>query len=517
MKNKSGRTFILCFSLLLGACSNSGNTYYTVDFNVQGHSEAPASQTVKKGGKVVKPVNPTCEGYTFKGWFKETSCETEWNFNDDLVNSDLILFAKWISSTIYYTVKFDVQGHGESPADQTVEKGKTVSEPSAPTCEGYTFKGWYKENSCETEWNFDDEVNNDMTLYAKWEEADNFTVSPAEDIEVDLNNDKVKDVVENYEVGYSEKYRANLADQYVNDPLVISWTNSKYTGSYYLIDIGLKSDLSDKESYVVFEPNLKIENAYTGVTYYYKITVKDKDGKTLDTSLIHKANVKLTPRCVYMEEISNTRDLGGYETNIEGKKIKQGLVYRGMNVDALETKESAKNQFLNDYKIKTDLDVRNETETGGRTTSPSGCDTYEFHEGIYYLGGTSGIDIEANQPKFGNEIKVFANANNYPIFYHCAIGRDRTGCLGAILLAILGVSETDILLDYELSMLSYSGTKDLATSKAVMENIQAFLNYFKENGSGTTFNEKVISFLINKCGVTQDNIAAIQNNLLEDK
>ena len=68
-----------------------------------------------------------------------------------------------------FTVRFDTQG-GSSVAEQKVEYDKLVTEPEAPTREGYTFAGWYKEAACQNQWNFDEDKMpaKDMTLYAKW-------------------------------------------------------------------------------------------------------------------------------------------------------------------------------------------------------------------------------------------------------------------------------------------------------------------------------------------------------------
>ena len=44
-----------------------------------------------------------------------------------------------------------------------------------------------------------------------------------------------------------------------------------------------------------------------------------------------------------------------------------------------------------------------------------------------------------------------ANPANHPLVFHCTAGKDRTGVLAALLLAVLGVDEVTILDDYELT------------------------------------------------------------------
>lgn len=65
-----------------------------------------------------------------------------------------------------WRVAFDVQG-GSYIAPRYVAKNKMVSEPAAPTRDGYTFLGWYTAEG--EKWDFaKDVVTADMTLYAKW-------------------------------------------------------------------------------------------------------------------------------------------------------------------------------------------------------------------------------------------------------------------------------------------------------------------------------------------------------------
>jgi len=65
-----------------------------VTFDSQGGS-AVASQTVAYGSKVTVPVNPTYTGFSFGGWFINAACTTAWDFANDVVTSDITLYAKW--------------------------------------------------------------------------------------------------------------------------------------------------------------------------------------------------------------------------------------------------------------------------------------------------------------------------------------------------------------------------------------------------------------------------------------
>ena len=66
------------------------------------------------------------------------------------------------------TVTFNTQD-GSHIDNQTVNDGGKVTKPTDPTKSGYTFNGWYKEETCTNAWNFDtDTVIKDITLYAKW-------------------------------------------------------------------------------------------------------------------------------------------------------------------------------------------------------------------------------------------------------------------------------------------------------------------------------------------------------------
>lgn len=79
---------------------------------------------------------------------------------------------------ITYTVTFDVNG-GSSVETQTVEEGKTATEPTtAPTREGYDFLGWYGDEEFTAEFDFTKPITENTTVYAKWIKVTGITSLP---------------------------------------------------------------------------------------------------------------------------------------------------------------------------------------------------------------------------------------------------------------------------------------------------------------------------------------------------
>lgn len=143
----------------------SDSQSYVVTFNSNKGTDV-GTQTVVLGAKLVEPSAPTRKGFAFGGWFKDAALTTKWNFDTDVVESDLSLYAKWFENS--YTVVFASNG-GSSVVNQIVVHQGKVNLPEQPTRVNFIFTGWYKEATLETLWNFDlDLVASDMTLHASW-------------------------------------------------------------------------------------------------------------------------------------------------------------------------------------------------------------------------------------------------------------------------------------------------------------------------------------------------------------
>ncbi|GLC88056.1 InlB B-repeat-containing protein [Lysinibacillus piscis] len=140
---------------------------YELSFDTDGGIPTPPPQMIHYNNKVTKPSDPTKIGFTFDGWYKDTDI---WNFVVDTVMENTTLQAKW--AVAQHIVSFEVDGDSPVPPSQTIDYNNKVTEPPIPTKVGYTFEGWYTEDTFTTKWDFDtDVVTEDTTLYAKWEVA----------------------------------------------------------------------------------------------------------------------------------------------------------------------------------------------------------------------------------------------------------------------------------------------------------------------------------------------------------
>ncbi|MBQ6979184.1 MAG: leucine-rich repeat protein, partial [Clostridia bacterium] len=108
-------------------------------------------------------------GYTFAGWYTNSSLTTDWNFNTNTVTSDITLYAKWQENITEHTVTFYLNYSGANSVRQNTVNGKVNYSPDRT---GYEFNGWYTDIECTKLWDSNQIVtNNNLVLYAEWVEA----------------------------------------------------------------------------------------------------------------------------------------------------------------------------------------------------------------------------------------------------------------------------------------------------------------------------------------------------------
>ena len=160
--------------------SNAPKTY-TVSFNANGGSGAPASQTKTHNVTLtLSSTKPTRTGYTFLGWSTSSSATSAtYSAGGSYTNNaSVTLYAVWTPNT--YTISFNANGGSGAPASQTKTYGVTLTLSSTkPTRTGYTFLGW-STSSTATSATYSAggtfTTNANTTLYAVWS-PNTYTIS----------------------------------------------------------------------------------------------------------------------------------------------------------------------------------------------------------------------------------------------------------------------------------------------------------------------------------------------------
>ena len=162
---------LLCFAMVLGGVAACGtpdgpsDETYTVIFNYNYTGAPEAIETeVNEGGTVTKPDDPERDGYLFDCWSTNRMVAREYDFSQ-AVEEDFTLYAIWKSTSA--VVSFDTDG-GSAIDDITVDVGGKVNKPADPVKSGHAFGGWYADAACTTPFDFDAAIDDDTTIYAKW-------------------------------------------------------------------------------------------------------------------------------------------------------------------------------------------------------------------------------------------------------------------------------------------------------------------------------------------------------------
>ena len=163
---------LTAFVLVLTGCpKDTGAQSYKVTFETDGGSQI-TSQSVKEGFTLNKPDDPEKENCKFEGWFEDAEFTTAYDF-DKPVTKAFTLYAKW--KYTHYVITFESNG-GTAIEALKVEAGKTAKKPADPAKTNYSFAGWYSDSELTKEFKFTTKINENLTLYAKWNVA-TYTIS----------------------------------------------------------------------------------------------------------------------------------------------------------------------------------------------------------------------------------------------------------------------------------------------------------------------------------------------------
>lgn len=150
-------SLFVTFDLIYADATMSSDKYLKIDFFT----------------KITEPENPICIGKDFQGWFLDSTCENEFNFDTE-ITSNTIIYAKW-TNTIF-TIEFVTNTDEQIESLQTTY-GSSLSLPSNLTFKNHKFEGWYSDSALTQKYENSTAEARSFTLFAKWSEKETVSIN----------------------------------------------------------------------------------------------------------------------------------------------------------------------------------------------------------------------------------------------------------------------------------------------------------------------------------------------------
>ena len=169
-------------------------------------------------------------------------------------------------------------------------------------------------------------------------------------------------------------------------------------------------------------------------------------------------------RAIPFEAVFNFRDLGGYPTS-DGRMTRWRRLFRADGLNRLRDHEAEQISALG---IRTVIDLRTPEEVGAHGRFPPAVAEVEYrHLPLFdvqpdwaafrepdapgFLADRYVEMLETGRASVAAALHLLAEPHAYPLVFHCAAGKDRTGILAAVILGLLDVPQAVIIDDYALS------------------------------------------------------------------
>lgn len=290
------------------------------------------------------------------------------------------------------------------------------------------------------------------------------------------------------------------------EPAYLAWRiecDDEVKFDEYTVYFSENSDMSDAREYVTSDEEIKIYNVLLGETYYWYVE-SEYDGETYKSDVSSFETEPDAPRNLFIDGVTNARDMGGWRC--DGGKVKQGMIFRTGQIHddcgAIITEDGMKT-MLDELGIKTEIDLRNDI-----TRTDFGVLGEKVKYVVLPMSFSDNMMLDGVHAGYIRDFfKILADEDNYPVFFHCVIGTDRTGVCAFLLNGLLGVAEEDLYRDYRFSNFGFiGGERDGHNIAHDIELLDAY--------DGETLSDRIASYLIS-IGVTEEEISLIKDILIE--
>lgn len=267
----------------------------------------------------------------------------------------------------------------------------------------------------------------------------------AESVEVcDIENEGTRKFLEEVDYTTDTAYIESYARKYMDDfgandrpmPVTIEWEGA----SASKVMISEQADFKESFEVEATASSAQIYNLIPEVNYFYKVL--DSNGEVLKQGCVRPVG----PLRMINGVAENVRDLGGWK--VKGGHIAYGKIYRGAKLSS-RMSDKAKDIFLNQLGIDVDLDLRGIKDSEAKVGPVIEGAEYVKFPVEKNLGRGTGNTQELYQQAIRTIINYLGEGK--VVYFHCAGGADRTGSLAFLIEALLGVSESDLSKDYELT------------------------------------------------------------------
>ncbi|MGN0804114.1 MAG: Ig-like domain-containing protein [Candidatus Coproplasma sp.] len=144
---------------------------YTVTFYDDDGTTVISSSTLEEGATITEPSEPSKTAtaeytYKFDGWYDAIENGSKVTFGSITATANVSYYARYTATKNKYTYTFYVDGTATKTA--TVDYGTTIEAPDNPEKSGYTFDGWFTEESGGTQVTEFGTISADVNYYAHW-------------------------------------------------------------------------------------------------------------------------------------------------------------------------------------------------------------------------------------------------------------------------------------------------------------------------------------------------------------
>ena len=237
------------------------------------------------------------------------------------------------------------------------------------------------------------------------------------------------------------------SNQSTPNKVTVSWNYTVPEGktvSNFQLLYGQRSDLGDAYTVEGTSANsVSFYNPYLGDNYFKVIANLSDGSKEASEIKTFKVDAQ-APRNISAGNMPNVRDMGGRVT-YAGGKIRQGLIYRGAGNrfdNRSSINDECKNVLLKQLKVKTEINVANGDSNNINLSGVKLVNAYMDY------GATPYSNLARNAERIRQVMETLADESNYPVFYHCRIGTDRTGITGMMIGGLLGIPFNEVFQDY---------------------------------------------------------------------